>query len=158
MISLERERLIVQTVHSVLDEFSGRGAVSARLTLEDGQRMAHAAFDEAKRLGVSVVISVVDESGRVIILQRMDDSLLVSLKLAEDKAYTAASLKQSTHELVHACRPGGELYALNHQERMVIMGGGVPCWKEGHLAGAVGISGATVEQDVRIAEFAVESL
>lgn len=158
-ISPEKERLIVQTVHSVLDEFSSRCPTApVRLTLEDARTMACAASEEATRLGVPVVISVVDESGRPVILHRMDDSLLVSLRLAEDKAYTAVALQRPTHELVDACRPGQDLYGLNHQERIVIMGGGVPCWRNGRLAGAVGISGGTVEQDVKIALFAIESL
>lgn len=159
-VSLDKEQLIKQTVHSVLDEFSGKRSSSSHvgLTLDEAKHMARAAQKEAVRLGVPVVISVVDNSGRPIVLHRMDTSLLISLNVAEDKAYTAVALKKPTHELVKECQPGSPFYGLHFQDRIVIMDGGVPCWKNGHLAGAIGISGGTAEQDVRIALFAIESL
>ncbi len=156
-ISAKEEQMIMQTVFSVLDEWSNTPA-SVSLTLDTAGRMAGAAVEEAARLGVAIVVSVVDASGRPILLQRMDDALLVSLKLAEDKAFTAVALRKATHELAAACQPGQSLYGLQHQDRMVIFGGGIPCWIRGSLAGAVGVSGGTVEQDIRIASYALESL
>lgn len=158
IISPDKERMIIETVHSVLDEFSAGPRPFKRLNLEAAQRMASAAHQEAGRMRIAAVISVVDESGTPILLHRMDGSLLVGVKLAEDKAYSATALQRPTHELAEECRAGKPLFGLQFQDRITLVGGGFPCRMSGQLVGAIGVSGGTVEQDMRIASFALESL
>ncbi len=96
-----------------------------------------------------MAIAVVNEAGFLTAFIRMDNSELVAIPLAEDKAYTALINRLSTLELGQQCQPGGPLYGLqaNLGGRMVIFPGGVPIWRDGMLAGAVGASGGAVEQD-----------
>ena len=118
------------------------------------------AINAASQLVVPVVIAVVDRHGQPILTYRMPDSLLVSLDLAPKKAYTAVALKTATHLLGSAIQPGSPLFQLEASTggKVVTFGGGYPLYWKGRLAGGLGISGGTVEQDMQIAEAAMQGL
>jgi uncharacterized protein GlcG (DUF336 family) len=115
---------------------------------------------KAGELGVAMAIAVVNESGILTAFIRMDDSELVAVPIAEDKAYTALVNRLSTMELGKQCQPGGPLYGIQNNlgGRMVIFPGGVPVWRDGKLVGAVGASGGTVEQDHECATAGAEAV
>lgn len=85
----------------------------------------------------------------------MDNALLISYTLAGQKAWTAIALKMATHELAAEVQPGASLYGLQHEPGICCFGGGLPCWSDGVLLGAIGISGGTVEEDIAIANAAL---
>jgi uncharacterized protein GlcG (DUF336 family) len=119
------------------------------MLLVDAERAISAARAKAEEIGVAMAIAVVNEAGFLIGFIRMDNSELVAIPIAQDKAYTALVNRLSTMELGEQCQPGGPLYGIQNNlgGRMVIFPGGIPVWKEGKLIGAVGASGGTVEQD-----------
>ena len=119
------------------------------MLLAEAQKAINAAHGKALEMGVAMAIAVVNENGVLTAFIRMDNSELVAVPLAEDKAYTALVNRLSTLELGLQCQPGGPLYGLqaNLGGRMVIFPGGIPIWKDGNLIGAVGASGGAVEQD-----------
>ena len=125
----------------------------APFTLENMKRMAAAAEKRAKEMGVPIVFAAVDMGGNPVLLHRMEDSLLASIDIALNKAYTAASLKMATHELGEVSQPGKFLYGVQNtnQNRIVIFGGGFPYKYDGRVVGAIGVSGGTVEEDMEIA-------
>ena len=90
----------------------------------------------------------------------MPDALLVSLELAPKKAYTAVALKAATHELSAAIQPGADLFQLEASTggKVVTFGGGYPLYRNGYLVGGLGISGGSVEQDMKIAQAAIHGL
>jgi uncharacterized protein GlcG (DUF336 family) len=122
--------------------------------LHEAEEAIKASREKAREMDISIAIAVVDESGILAAFIRMDNSELVAVTLAEDKAFTALVNRLSTKELASQCNPGGPLYGLhsNLGGRMVIFPGGVPVWKNEKLIGAVGASGGTVEQDHTCAE------
>lgn len=63
-----------------------------------------------------------------------------------------------THELAEAVQPGGPLYGLQtiDENRLVVFGGGLPLEDDGEVVGAVGSSGGMPDEDVEIAQAAVE--
>ncbi|MET3290702.1 heme-binding protein [Brevibacillus fluminis] len=119
------------------------------------------ALSEGMRLGIFISVAVVDEAAHLLAFSRHKEAEIVSITLAQDKAYTALVNRMSTAQLGKMCEPGAELYGLQHNlgGRMVIFGGGVPI-RDGHnrLIGAIGVSGGTVEEDIRCAEAAIQSL
>src|SRR4030066_1997340 len=119
------------------------------MLLADAEQAILAARAKAQEMGVGMAIAVVNQGGVLTRFIRMDNSELVAVPLAEDKAYTALVNRLSTIELGKQCQPGGPLYGLqsNLGGRMVIFPGGVPVWRDGTLEGAVGASGGAVEQD-----------
>ncbi|WP_097027418.1 cob(I)yrinic acid a,c-diamide adenosyltransferase [Clostridium peptidivorans] len=109
-------------------------------------------IQKSYEVGVPMVICVTDFNGSIVLLTRMDNSLLASIEIATKKAYTAAVLKASTHELRKLSLPTGELYGINNDEKIIVFGGGFPLRINGEIVGAIGVSGGTVEQDMLIAK------
>ncbi|MEH7526458.1 heme-binding protein [Bacillus sp. JJ1503] len=130
----------------------------SKITLELAKEIIAGAEEEAKRIGVSMVISVVDEGGNLIATHRMDDAWLASIEIAQNKAWTSVALKMPSANLADATVPAAELYGLNttNSGRLVVFGGGIPLVNDGKVVGAVGVSGSTVPHDVQVAEAAVK--
>lgn len=119
------------------------------MLLTEAEKALAAARAKAVEMGLAMCIAVVDESGTLKAFVRMDDSELVAVPLAHDKAYTALVNRLTTKELGEQAQPGGPLYGLQNNlgGRMVIFPGGVPIWRDGRLIGAVGASGGLVTED-----------
>ncbi|WCK52630.1 heme-binding protein [Aneurinibacillus sp. Ricciae_BoGa-3] len=130
----------------------------SKITLELAKKMIESAEKEAIQIGVPVVISIVDDGGNFIACHRMDDALLVSVDLAQNKAWTSVAMKMSTSDLAQLAGPEKELYGINtsNNGRVVVFGGGIPLRKDEQIVGAVGVSGGSVEQDIRVAQSAVQ--
>lgn len=121
------------------------------LSLEDAAALGRNACLEAQTFNIPIVFSMVDTSGLQRYFFSQDNALLVSHSLAYQKAWSAVALKMATHELAPLVQPGAALYGLACEKGICCFGGGMPCWANGVLVGAIGISGGTVEQDMAIA-------
>lgn len=97
--------------------------------LEMAKRMVEAAEKKAIEINVPMVISVVDAGGNLVLLHRMEDSLLASLEISPNKAFTAASLKMPSATVKELAVEGAELQgiAVQHAGRIVEFGGGFRC-------------------------------
>ena len=128
-----------------------------KVNLDLAKELIAGAEKEAHEIGVSMVITVVDEGGNLIAIHRMDDAWLASIDIAQNKAWTSVALKMPTSNLEEATVPNSELYGLNttNQGRIVVFGGGIPLEKDGKVVGAIGVSGSTVPNDVQVAQAAV---
>lgn len=54
---------------------------------------------------MAVVFSVVDRGGNTLLIQRMDEAFVSSCDISLNKAWSACSLKQGTHEITSAVQP-----------------------------------------------------
>ncbi|WP_042273740.1 GlcG/HbpS family heme-binding protein [[Clostridium] dakarense] len=129
------------------------------LSLEIVKVMAKAAEEKALEINVPVVFSAVDKGANLMLMHRMEDAFVTSIDISINKAFTAACLKQGTHEIVDAVQPGASLYGLQltNNARIVPFGGGLPIIVDGQVVGAVGVSGGTVDEDRLIAQAAVDA-
>jgi uncharacterized protein GlcG (DUF336 family) len=132
----------------------------SQINLELAKKLIERAEKEANKINVPMVISIVDEGGNFIACHRMDDALLVSVDIAQNKAWTSAAMKMPTDKLAQAAGMGKELYGINttNNGRVVVFGGGIPLQKNGKIIGAIGVSGGSVEEDIRVAQAAVNML
>ncbi len=119
-------------------------------SLDDATELGKIAAEESQKMDVPIVFSVVDASGHQRYFYSMDNALLISHKLAFEKAWTAVAFKMATHELALQVLPGKSLYGVQNENGVCCFGGGFPCWSHGRLLGAIGVSGGTVEQDMVI--------
>lgn len=125
-----------------------------KINLELVKKIIEGAEAKADELGIKSVISVADEGGNLIATHRMDDAWLASIDVAPNKAWTAVALKMPTSSLEEATVPSAELWGLHttNQGRIILFGGGIPLEKDGKVIGAIGVSGASVPEDVQVAE------
>lgn len=105
----------------------------------------------AEMSGVNAVISIVNDNGNLIAFEAMDSSLAASVGASQDKAYTAAALRMPTEEALAQSR-GGAFDGLTNGNGILLLGGGIPLMIEGEFVGAVGVSGGTKEQDIKLAK------
>lgn len=107
---------------------------------------------KAREIGVAVVIAITDPSGLLVAMRRMDGAPMLSIDVATDKAWTVAAFGQPTHWWHESIAEKPYLAALGGNNQLMPLPGGVPLVSEGRMVGAVGVSGATGEQDLAIAE------
>jgi uncharacterized protein GlcG (DUF336 family) len=121
------------------------------LTEELCDKFSDAARDESRKLGIGVCLAVVDEKGILLYFRRFEDSMVVSVGIAQNKAYTSAVMRKATGELAPDAVSGGDIFGINTADpRLAIFGGGFPLFAGGKLVGALGVSGGSVGEDERI--------
>ena len=108
-----------------------------RLTMESTLKIAQAAVAACRERGIQIGVVVMDRGGNVQLALRDTLAADVTLRIAQDKAYTALSFNVSTAELGDRARsPLGSL------DGFVMLAGGLPIEVGGVIYGAVGVSGA----------------
>jgi uncharacterized protein GlcG (DUF336 family) len=129
------------------------------LTLAEARNLIAAAEKKAGELGVPYNIAVVDAGGGLIAHVRMDGAWLGSVDISIHKAWTARAFDMATEDLGKMAQSGKPLFGIqntNH-EKVVIFGGGAPVKIGDVVIGAVGASGGTVDQDLKVVQAAVAS-
>jgi uncharacterized protein GlcG (DUF336 family) len=103
-------------------------------------------------------IAVVDAGGNLNSFIRMDQGWLGSIDIAIRKARTARFFNMETAKLGKMSQPGQPLYGIEHSnEGLITFGGGIPLQdQQGNVVGAIGASGSTVDNDIKIAEAGAE--
>jgi uncharacterized protein GlcG (DUF336 family) len=127
------------------------------LTLEDVKKIAAAAEAEAVANNWNVVISVVDDGGHLLWLQRMDGAAPISAHIAPEKAKTAA-LGRRESKIYEDMVNNGRMSFLSAPELQGLLEGGVPIVVDGHTVGAVGVSGVKSIEDAQIAKAGIAAL
>jgi uncharacterized protein GlcG (DUF336 family) len=127
-----------------------KASVSSNLA----HRIVAAAEAKATELDTPMVIAVCDESGVLKAFSRMDGAALLSVQIAQDKAYTAVGFGMSTdawHPFIKDDPPLAD-GAVGGIDRLVIFGGGYPITYRDRIVGAIGVSGGHYAQDMEVAQ------
>jgi uncharacterized protein GlcG (DUF336 family) len=127
------------------------------LELADIKRIAAAAEAEALSNKWAVSISIVDDGGHLLWLQRLDGAAPISAQIAPAKARTAALGRRESRiyeEMINA----GRVSFLSAPGMEGLLEGAVPIIKDGHCLGAVGVSGVKSTEDVQIARAGIAAL
>lgn len=127
----------------------------AVLSSDDAQRLIDRAAAAAKAAGRAMSIAVVDDSGHALALVRLDGAGKMTAGVALEKARTAALARVPSGALQARVQDDIALLRLTDY---LPLGGGLPIIVNGDCAGAIGVSGGTVEQDVEIATAALAAL
>jgi uncharacterized protein GlcG (DUF336 family) len=130
---------------------------AAGLTLAGARAVIAAVEATARGLSVAMSSAVVDSGGQLVAFERMDAADLVTVTLAQDKAFTALSNNMPTRDLGPISQPGTEFYGYNTVAggRTIIFAGGMPLYRGSVLVGALGVSGGDSVQDQAVAEAGV---
>ncbi|MCL2572410.1 MAG: ATP:cob(I)alamin adenosyltransferase [Defluviitaleaceae bacterium] len=139
---------IVQAVQDAI------GGQPQELNLASAKAIIEKIEYKAKDINLPVVVACCDAGGNPIAVHVMDGALLVSYEAAIAKAYTAAALKMPTADTSKLVQPGQPFYGLESLGggKILPIGGGIPIFNnQGHLLGAIGVSGGTAQQDHELA-------
>ena len=125
---------------------------------QDAKLIVDAIVVKALQLGKSAVIAVSDAHGELIAFARMDGAPLASIRIAANKAWTAARDRKPTKDIGDKIRDPvkGFDIAFYGDRRFVGWGGGIPIWKNGEVIGAIGVSGLSSVEDVALANLGLE--
>jgi len=116
-----------------------------------------AAEAEAVKNGWAVAIVIVDSGGNLVMLQRLDNAQLSSVRIAQQKARTAVEFRRPTKIFEDAVAGGGiGLRVLTFDAS--VAEGGLPIVAGGKIIGAIGVSGVQSHQDGQIAQAGADAL
>lgn len=135
--------------------------VISKLTIsaEAAAEAIRAAEAKAAEIGVPMVIAVVDESGVLKAFSRMDGAPLLSVEIAQDKAYTAVAFGMPTHQWFEFIKDDPPLlHGIVKARRLIVFGGGYPLAVGGATVGGIGVSGGHYEQDMVVAQAGAAAL
>jgi ATP:cob(I)alamin adenosyltransferase len=145
---IEKNAIIDAVIHKL-------DAKNNKITLDSAKKLIDKIEVYAREQGMSAVIAVTNPEGNPVAVHVMDGAFLASFDIAMKKAYTSVAVKMSTKELAKLAMPGETFYGIDKADngRMTIIGGGIPLCIMDHIAGGLGISGGTAEEDSKIAEY-----
>ncbi len=121
------------------------------ITLEQARRVMAAAEAESKKIPLPVAIAIVDTAGQLVLFQRADNTQTASTAVAQDKAVSAAMYRRSTKVFQDLVAGGGVGMRVLTLRGANAVEGGVPLVVDGKIVGAIGVSGASAEQDGQVA-------
>ncbi len=123
---------------------------------EKAIQIVRSAHTQATQLDIAVTAVVVDQSGRMIALGRMDKARPITVEIAQNKAYTSASFQQPTQELAAvAGQSWFQSLVVSSNGRIMPGAGALPVVEGGNVVGAIAVAGGTEEQDQQCAEVAL---
>lgn len=135
------------------------------LNLAGAETILAAAKEHARDLNVRVNIAVVDDGGHLVAFARMDGARPASGTTAMTKAVAAATFRQPSGPVPVGSAQPDLLLNLSLQNAAAASGGkvtslhgGVPIEVDGQVIGAVGVGGATGEQDAEVARAGIAKL
>ncbi|MFZ6780647.1 GlcG/HbpS family heme-binding protein [Undibacterium sp. Ji83W] len=130
---------------------------AASITRDAANALITAASAAARDIGIDVTIAVTDNAGHLKAFERADSAAFLTVDVAIDKAWTAASFGLPTHTWTTIIS-NDVVAQLAHRPRLVAVGGGCPIMENGKVIGGIGISGGNALQDQQAAEIALAAL
>ena len=130
----------------------------APISLENAKKAAAAAVAEASKNHWTMAVAVTDIGGDLVYFEKMDGTQTGSVQVAIGKARTAALFKRPSKAFQDIVAGGGNGLRILALEGAVPIEGGVPLVMDGQIVGAIGLSGATSDQDGQCARAGADAV
>jgi glc operon protein GlcG len=128
----------------------------APVTIDQAKKAAAGAMAEARKNNWNMAVAVVDPHGALVYYERMEDTQTASYGVAIDKAKASAMYRRPTRAFEDAVNKGRpSVLAL---PGAMPIAGGLPIVINGKIAGAIGVSGATADQDEQCAKAGLDGM
>jgi glc operon protein GlcG len=130
------------------------------LDYSEAKRAIDLIVDKALQMRKAAAIAVADSHGDLIAFVRMDGAPVSSIRIAMNKAWTAARERKPTKEIGEKVKhpDKGHDIAYYGDPNYVGWGGGLPVWKDGEVVGSVAVSGLSSTEDIDLAALGAELL
>jgi glc operon protein GlcG len=124
----------------------------------EARRAVDLIVERASQMQKAAAIAVADAHGDLISFARMDGAPVSSIRIAMNKAWTAARERKPTREIGDKVKhpDKGHDIAYYGDPNYVGWGGGIPVWKNGEVVGAVAVSGLSSDEDAALATLGAE--
>ncbi len=126
--------------------------------VDEAKKAAAPALAEAVKNHWLVAVAIVDPNGTLVYYEKMDNTQIASADIAIEKARTAATFKRPTKALQDAVAGGGAGTRVLGLRNATPLEGGLPLLIDGKIVGAIGVSGASSDQDGQCAKAGADSL
>jgi glc operon protein GlcG len=133
-------------------------AYGTPMNLEQAKKAMAAAEAEAAKNNLPMIIVIVDSTGHLLMLHRMDNASYGSIRVAIGKAETALDFRQSTKILDDRLAAGGSALRLLTLGNATLIEGGLPIVAGGKIVGAIGVSGGAAAQDGQVAKAGIDAI
>jgi glc operon protein GlcG len=122
------------------------------ITLEAAKKVMAAAEAEATKNNWGMAIAILDSTGHMVMLLKLDNTQYGSIAVAEDKARSAVDFRRPTKVFEDLVAQGGLGMRTLALRGASPLEGGLPIIVGGKIIGAIGVSGATAVQDGQVAK------
>lgn len=122
------------------------------ITLDAAKKIMAAAETEAMKNNWNMAIAILDSTGHMVMLHKLDNTQYGSILVAEDKARSAVDFRRSTKVFEDLVAQGGLGMRTLNLRGASPLEGGLPIVVNGKVIGAIGVSGATAVQDGLVAK------
>ena len=124
----------------------------APIGLEAAKKVMAAAEAEAVKNNWGMAIAILDSTGHIVMLHKLDNTQYGSIAVAEDKARSAIYYRRPTKVFEDLVAQGGIGLRTLALRGASPLEGGIPIVADGKIIGAIGVSGATAVQDGEVAK------
>jgi len=124
----------------------------APIGLDAAKKVMAAAEAEATKNNWPMAIVILDSTGHVVMLHKLDNTQYGSIAVAEDKAHSALDFRRPSKVFEDLIAQGGLNMRILNLRGAAPFEGGVPILVDGKIVGAVGVSGAASSQDGQVAK------
>ena len=128
------------------------------ISLELAKQVMAAAEKEANANQWPMAIAIVDSTGHLALFARIDQTQLGSVAVSIAKAETALNFRRPTKVFEDLMAAGGAGLRLSTMPGVAALEGGVPIVVDGHVIGAIGVSGMLSSQDAQVAAAGLTAL
>src|SRR5262247_570155 len=127
-------------------------AYGTPIGLEAAKKVMAAAEAEAVKNNWGMAIAILDSTGHIVMLHKLDNTQFGSIAVAEDKARSAVYYRRPTKVFEDLVAQGGIGLRTLALRGASPLEGGVPIIVDDKIIGAIGVSGATAVQDGQVAK------
>jgi uncharacterized protein GlcG (DUF336 family) len=125
------------------------------LNLEVAKAIVAASEAYARANNWNVIITILDDGGNMLYMQRMDGAQIGSIAVSLRKAQSAINFKRPTKVFADGIANSPGLAML---PGAIANEGGLPITVDGEVIGSIGVSGVTAQQDGMIGQAGIDAL
>jgi glc operon protein GlcG len=129
----------------------------APIGIEAAKKVMASAEAEAVKNNWGMAIVILDSTGHLVMLHKLDNTQYGSIAVAEDKARSALYYRRPSKVFEDLVAQGGIGMRTLALRGAAPFEGGIPLTVDGKIIGAIGVSGATSVQDGQVAQAGVNA-